>query len=258
MQKVVLVVPCFNEELRFDTRQFVALAKSAEVHLLLVDDGSTDGTRRVLNETRARAPDRIEVLGLDQNGGKAEAVRQGVLRAFDFTPSAIGYIDADLATPVEEILRLVSERETRNAAVVLGARVALLGHDIDRRALRHYAGRVFATAASAILHLPVYDTQCGAKIFRANESLRRAMSRRFVSRWAFDVELLGRLLTGSEGGEPVPREDFYEVPLQRWADIPGSKIRATHLVKVGFDLITIARELYPRRVLSAPVPPKKR
>lgn len=258
MEKVVLVVPCFNEAERFDTVQFVGLARSATTHLLLVDDGSKDGTLAVLENCRAQAPDRIDVLALAENSGKAEAVRQGVLRAFDFAPRAIGYIDADLATPPSEILRLIAELDERKAAVILGARVALLGHDIDRRALRHYSGRVFATLASAILHLPVYDTQCGAKIFRASDALRAAMTRPFVSRWAFDVELLGRLLTGSEGGTPVPREEFYEIPLQRWTDIPGSKVRASHMFKVGLDLVTIARELYPERALSVPGRRKKR
>src|SRR5204862_482251 len=83
-------------------------------------------------------------------------------RALDRGAEVVGYVDADLSTPVAEVARLLDEMEQRGVAVVMGARVALLGTAIQRRALRHYLGRLFATAASIILGLPVYDTQCGA------------------------------------------------------------------------------------------------
>jgi len=241
--RIILVVPCFNEEHRFLSDEFLTLARQPGYSLVLVDDGSSDQTKAVLERVAARSEGLIEVLALEKNRGKAEAVRLGLLRALERGPEVVGYIDADLATPVEEIIRLVGELFSRNAAAVLGSRVALLGHAIDRHAIRHYSGRVFATLASLILNLPVYDTQCGAKIFRASPSLRGALERRFISRWAFDVELIGRLLSGSP---PVSPRDLYEVPLLKWTDIPGSKVRPSHLVRVAVDLASIARELYPK------------
>ncbi|MDQ1419024.1 MAG: hypothetical protein QOJ52_986, partial [Acidimicrobiaceae bacterium] len=84
---------------------------------------------------------------------------------------------------------------------MLGSRIARLGSTIERTARRHLLGRVFATAASVALGCQVYDTQCGAKVFRVTPALTVALQRPFRSAWAFDVELQSRLLTG---GPSVP------------------------------------------------------
>ena len=86
----------------------------------------------------------------------------------------LGYFDADLATPPGELLRMLDLLERRpDLSFVLASRVALLGRRITRRARRHYLGRVFATFASIFLQIPVYDTQCGAKVFRASPAIGR-------------------------------------------------------------------------------------
>ena len=155
----------------------------------------------------------------------------------------VGYVDADLSTPVGEILRLLAELERRRAVVVMGARVALLGTTIRRQPHRHYLGRLFATAASVVLGLPVYDTQCGAKFFRATPTLGGALATPFRSRWIFDVELAGRLLLGAGGTPPLRAGDFLEVPLQQWTDVSGSKLGALHMMRAAWDLVVIAGEL---------------
>ena len=124
-----------------------------------------------------------------------------------------------------------------------GSRVALLGRTIERSALRHVLGRVFATGASLALGLPVYDTQCGAKVFRATPSLLLALERPFRSRWAFDVELLGRLLAGGEGVPPTDPARMVEVPLGEWRHVSGSKITLRQMIWAAFELALIAREL---------------
>src|SRR5262249_14604995 len=103
-----------------------------------------------------------------------------------------------------------------------------------RGRLRHYLGRVFATAASLILRLRVYDTQCGAKFFRAGPALAAALATPFSSRWAFDVELIGRLLC--EGLEPG---GFLEVTVHKWAVGGGSKLKAEPMLRSGLDLALI-------------------
>src|SRR6185437_8820913 len=175
MKQVALVVPCFNEEERLDPAAFVAArVEGVALELVFVDDGSTDGTRGVLEALRARHPDRVRVVAQPVNGGKAEAVRRGVLDAFERRPDAVGFWDADLATPLSELPLLVQVLQERpEVEIVFGSRVKLMGRRIERRPWRHYLGRIFATAASVALTLPVYDTQCGAKLFRATPAVAK-------------------------------------------------------------------------------------
>ena len=217
-----IVVPCFNEARRLDRDALLALATDPSVRLLFVDDGSTDDTGAVLRELSGESGD-VELLTLAKNEGKAEAVRLGMLDALAGSAPLIGYYDGDLATPPEELLRLVAALAAHpDVECVLGARVAMLGTAIERRPLRHYAGRLFASAASTALGVQVYDTQCGAKVFRSSAALRAAVKEPFRSRWAFDVELLDRLLRGGTGAPAVRREQLLEVPLQAWRDVSGS------------------------------------
>lgn len=216
-----IVVPCFNEERRLQPDGLLRLLNEPGIHLLLVDDGSSDGTLTSLKALRQREPGRINVLELPANKGKAEAVRAGLRKALACGSTIVGYLDADLATPPEEMLRLLSRLQQGTTQAVFGARVALLGRDIQRNPARHYLGRVFASISAVSLGLRVYDTQCGAKAFRATEELARALEKPFSSRWIFDVELISRLL--AEGIRP---EHFAEVPLRTWRDVKGSSLSA--------------------------------
>jgi dolichyl-phosphate beta-glucosyltransferase len=227
------VIPCFNEEHRLDVAQMASLA-DGKTRLLFVDDGSRDGTRALLERIAAADPSHLRVLALPVNGGKAEAVRAGMARAIDDGAAVVGYLDADLSTPIDEARRLAAVLDDKpGVAVVLGSRVSLLGRDIDRQPSRHYLGRVFATAASLGLGLRVYDTQCGAKVFRVTPSLRAALDEPFTSRWAFDVELLARLLRST------PPSAFEEVPLRAWRDVSGSKMTGSSMLRAGADLLRI-------------------
>ena len=205
------------------------------LELVFVDDGSSDGTARVLNDFADERP-RVSVLRFGHNRGKGEAVRAGMVRGVASGCDAVGYADADLATPVSELVRLVDVMDGAPAVdAVIGARVAVLGAQIQRRARRHYFGRVFATAASVVLRAPVYDTQCGAKVFRVVPALAGALEQPFASRWAFDVELLGRLMAA---GCAVVEE-----PLRAWRDVAGSKISVPAMVRSTFELFAIERRL---------------
>jgi glycosyltransferase involved in cell wall biosynthesis len=251
---VSIVVPCYNEARRFNRTAFSAFAAShPSVRLLFVDDGSTDDTASVLAGLAREFPDRIAVLTLTPNRGKAEAVRQGVLAMVRDGSDIVGYWDADLATPLDAIPVLVGELAAApGVEMVLGSRVQLLGRRIHRRAVRHYIGRVFATAASLTLGIPVYDTQCGAKVFRVTPATNRLFDEPFLSRWVFDVELLARRL---EGFTPAQRADvgslIVEYPLMRWEDVSGSKVRARDFV---LSLIGLARILWRYRIRARPAP----
>jgi dolichyl-phosphate beta-glucosyltransferase len=238
-----VVVPCHNEAARLDVPALRTLV-DAHTALVLVDDGSTDDTRAKLTSLRSAALHddphaRVDVVELNENAGKGEAVRAGLLHAIHAGAQVVGYLDADLAAPPREMTRLLdtlTHDDTLRAA--LGSRVALLGTHIERRALRHYLGRVFATAAALTLDLAVYDTQCGAKAFRVDDALRTALATPFSSRWVFDVELLARLL--HEGGP----DGIIEVPLEQWRDVRGGALHTRAMVGAGVDLARIfARRL---------------
>lgn len=244
----ILIVPCFNEAKRLNSEAFLQLARDAEVHLLFVDDGSTDATAEILQTLVANSAGRATWLQLPHNGGKAEAVRQGMLAAIERHATEIGFVDADLSTPPSEVERLLAELHARpEVQVLMGARVRLLGNAVERKIVRHYLGRIFATAASLTLALGIYDTQCGAKLFRVTPELQAALAEPFLSRWIFDVELLGRLAWGSPQIAPIPHSAFAEIPLQIWHDVAGSKLRPGHFVQAIGELAQVWLELRARR-----------
>lgn len=246
-QRPVLVVPCYNEEDRLAPERFHEFTSEADARILFVDDGSTDGTRAILGAACTRWPQRMRVLSLPRNVGKGEAVRRGLNSALREGAPIVGYADADLSTPPSELYRLLTELRAAGVSVVLGSRVALLGYDIQRSAVRHYLGRVFATFASSLLGLAIYDTQCGAKFFRSSDSLHCALAEPFVSRWSFDVELLGRLVIGSPAVNGLRTDQFLEVPLRTWYDVAGSKLKLKDMAAVTLDLYRIASDLERRR-----------
>lgn len=248
MPRTSIVVPCYNEAERLDVRAFQQFAESGVAHLVLVNDGSRDSTLGVLEQIRAAVPDNVTVVDLSPNGGKAEAVRRGMNEAMGTGADYVGFWDADLATPFNALQPFVDQLDsTPHLDVVIGSRVRLLGRTIERQASRHYAGRVFATAASLALRLPVYDTQCGAKLFRVTPRLKQALATPFLSKWVFDVELLARL--GANDGTYVPTRLFdtvYEYPLITWRDVAGSKLKMSDFAKSAVDLLKIYRR-YVRR-----------
>ncbi len=200
------------------------------------------------NHCRHPIPDKFSVLNFEQNQGKAEAVRRGMLGALDSHADYVGFWDADLATPLDTIPQFLDLAESRpELEIIMGSRVKLLGRKIERRTARHYIGRAFATATSMILGLAVYDTQCGAKLFRASSSLKALFAQPFVSRWIFDVEIIARLIQARRGKQlPQPEQVIYEFPLTEWRDVPGSKLGYGDFTRAAWELLQI-RNRYLRR-----------
>jgi glycosyltransferase involved in cell wall biosynthesis len=239
--RVQLVIPCFNESRRLPVDSFRGFRhQDVDCHFLFVDDGSTDGTGDLLKRLRGEEPSRFSVLSLEENRGKAEAVRLGLLKAVSLDTDLVGFWDADLSTPLSEIPRFLEVFESdEQVEIIMGARVRLLGRSISRNPARHYFGRVGATLISSSLGLAVYDTQCGAKLFRVTDRLPALFRDPFLSRWIFDVEILARYVR--EIGRDEAARRIYELPLLVWQDVEGSKVRSTDFLRALRDLWKIHR-----------------
>lgn len=265
MAHTIIVVPCFNEELRLSVDSFSSFVTAhADVQFLMVNDGSQDGTLRVLRKLNSEYPGRIQILNLQQNMGKAEAVRRGCCAALEQQPEYIGYWDADLAASLQAIMQFrdVLDR-CPEIQLVIGARIPLLGHAVARGLVRHCMGRLFARCAALILGLSIYDTQAGHKVFRVSDRLRQAFASPFHARWIFDVELLARWIGRRERTcLQQAQRTIYEFPLEAWRDVAGSKLKSSDFVRAFFELSTIGR-IYllasatgPGMIASDPISPQ--
>src|SRR5436305_9161764 len=242
MSRLLLVVPCYNEEKRLDVEAF----RNFDANFLFVNDGSRDGTLRLLESLRDSDPTRFDVLNLERNSGKAEAVRRGILAALERGAGLTGFWDADLATPLSELPAFLETFEARpEIAMVFGARVRLLGREISRHASRHYLGRFGATLISQTLGLAVYDTQCGAKLFRATGDTRHVFSTPFLSRWIFDVEVIARYVRLWR--RDLAARSIVEYPVRQWHDVKGSKLKSGDFARALRDLWRIRRAYKMKR-----------
>ena len=239
--RAVIIVPCYNEALRLPVDAFRAFRlEGHRIDFCFVNDGSTDNTLSVLHSLRAADPDRFAVIDLERNSGKAEAVRRGIVANFDSGADVVGFWDADLATPLEELNGFMKTLVDRpEIHMVFGARVRLLGRNISRNPARHYFGRVGATLISSTLGLAVYDTQCGAKVFRVEDAARKVFAEPFLSRWIFDVEIIARYV--KLWGRDTAARAIFEYPIATWKDVRGSKVKSSDFGRALRDLWKIRR-----------------
>lgn len=233
---IVLIVPCYNEEKRLDLEAFEEGAQG-EIQILFVDDGSKDNTVSRIQKFIAGKPN-LHLYSCAKNGGKAAAVREGMLYAIKdphlSQATWMGYWDADLATPLWEVPNMIKYAELYDSKVdsIWGSRVYRLGSKIVRSPHRHYLGRGFATLISFLLKVESYDSQCGAKLLR-REHIEAAFGESFLSNWIFDVEIMLRL----KGKQLV------EYPLRQWEDIPGSKVKIfREILRVFQDILKIRKK----------------
>jgi dolichyl-phosphate beta-glucosyltransferase len=237
--RVAIVVPCYNEEKRLDVSAFSGfLQRVPDVRMVFVNDGSRDATLSVLETLHTAHPDRVEVLSLSRNSGKAEAVRQGLAHATASGADFVGYWDADLATPleaIEDFLRVA--RRYSEIEVVYGARLQLLGHRVSRTLSRRIISRICVRMARLAVGLPIGDTQCGAKLLRNSAKLRQAVAQPFSAGWLFDVELFWRIAARTNSAHA-----FYEFPLPEWTEVPGSKVTGRAIRRAGLAMMRLIAE----------------
>lgn len=237
MQKTCIIIPCYNESERLDFIAFdTFLNNETRVDFLFCNDGSTDNTAGLIEKFCLKHPERVKLFNMPENSGKAEAVRCAMLQVcnnkeIDF----VGFWDADLATPLNEITHFLSYLDQTNKTMAIGSRMKRLGAVVERKRSRHLLGRIFSTFSSIILKLPVYDTQCGAKIF--NRELGFLFEEKFITSWLFDVEIIARYRNNK--GIQGALNDIVEVPVNAWMEKGGSKLKLTHMIKVPLELLNI-------------------
>lgn len=245
----VLVVPCYNEACRWKSDYWAALLRLGGIHWLFVDDGSTDETFLLAQQTCALGS--ADAIRAPRNGGKAEAVRIGLKCALDSRSHggvSVGFMDADGAFDVSDIERLLTvfrqrTSETNTVDAVWSARIALAGRDIRRSQFRHYMGRAVATFIAAGEPNIPYDTQSGLKFFVPSQALGECLGEPFETRWLFEIELLNRWQAKTQSPMRI-----WEEPLDSWMDVPGSKIAARETVRIARELYIIKRQqVYARR-----------
>ena len=235
--RTCIVIPCYNEAAWLKKAEFTAfLHQTTDIDLCFVNDGSKDDSEAALRSLVAIMPERMNLVSYPDNQGKAEAVRRGMLYVAGLNIyDAVAFADADLATPLEEIKRLIDifmrEKQT---VLVMGSRIERMGIVIQRKLYRHFTGRIFAGIVSLMFHLNAYDTQCGAKVF-ASGIIQEAFAEPFLSHWLFDIEILLRLRNSHDDYNSI----IHEIPLDVWVEQGDSKIRFSHLLKMPMQLAKI-------------------
>jgi glycosyltransferase involved in cell wall biosynthesis len=216
LSSLSIVIPAYNEKTRLPTSldsvlSYLSQQPWSPVELIVVDDGSTDGTEAVVEEYRKEHP-QVRLLSNPGNRGKGYAVRRGML---DAKGDWVLFSDADLSAPIEELGALVAAAGEHNADVVIGSRAldrSLIGMHQSR--FRENAGRLFNLAMRLIVGLPFWDTQCGFKLF-ASKAASEVFRRTRLDGFGFDVEAL--FVARKLGFRVV------EVPV-RWNHVAGTKV----------------------------------
>ena len=236
---VGVVIPCYNEEERLLSNQFLSfINKNSGYHLCFVNDGSTDATFDVLKSLRKGREDYITVYNCKKNGGKAEAVRLGMLHLANYNGlDYIGFLDADLSTDLSDFDDLVSTIEKSNYKIVSGSRITRMGANIAKESARQIISLSIDFGIRKRLSMQFKDTQCGAKIFE-KDVIQLIFKDKFITRWLFDVEIFMRMKRHFKISKV--KELICEKPLKRWVHVDGSKLSMKDSLKIILQLAKIA------------------
>ena len=210
------------------------MLESKEIHVIFVDDGSTDSTHiRLASEFKDF--DNFEILRLNQNVGKSNALRVGMLRALEIDFPYIGTFDADGAISPTDLLTALSICKLNpDSHLVSGARILLAGSDVSRNNFRRWTGRIIATIIATILRIQIYDPQSPCKVYRASV-LENNLGDEFRTRWFVDTEIILRSKrSNSESCKVV------EFPVVTWRDVEGSHLSILQALRVANEI----RKLY--------------
>ena len=237
-----IVVPLYNEEMRFNVNHWETITDTNKFDFLFVNDGSTDNTNLVLS--KLNNPN-VHVLSLQRNVGKSEAIRAGLLYAKTQSTSTVrllGYLDSDAAFNALEVKDILERAEQIFYDFGLDAlwmsRVKLAGRKIERGAVRHFIGRLIASFLGRGIPEFPYDTQCGFKLFKSSPLLFEVLNTKFQTRWFVDLEILSHIMN-----EKSDLISIREMPLENWREVENSRIRLRSFLSISLEILTIRRTL---------------
>jgi dolichyl-phosphate beta-glucosyltransferase len=231
VSSISIVIPAYNEEKRLPRSldsilQYLATRVFQKVEILVVDDGSADGTAALV-DGYTRADSRIRLLRNPGNRGKGYSVRHGMLEAGG---DWILFSDADLSAPIEDLDTLLKGAERAKAQVAIGSRAvnrSLVG--VRQPLWRELTGRAFNVLMRMVTGLPYRDTQCGFKLYR-REAARAVFSRQKLDGFSFDVE---DLMIARQLGIPA-----VEIAVH-WNNVEGTTVGTLQGFRSFIDLAKI-------------------
>jgi dolichyl-phosphate beta-glucosyltransferase len=231
------VVPFFNETSRWSPEYWNSL-QYKNIFLFFVDDGSTDYTVDLL-ATVSHA----HLIKLEKNIGKAEAVRFGIYTALNSGRNfqVVGFLDADGAFEASEVIGIIEDAPyifAKGFQAIWASRVKLSGRSISRTNLRHLIGRIIAAFFSTSFGDFPYDSQCGFKLYRVDDRMKKSFLYESQTRWFFELEHLANY-----GVQNRRLLKIWEVPLMSWADIKGSKIYSTQSIIIIREILLVYKKL---------------
>jgi glycosyltransferase involved in cell wall biosynthesis len=251
--KMAMVVPCYNEEKRFKLESWNELISATnEVEWIFVNDGSTDNTKKLLEEIKKYSS--ASVIHLPINAGKAEALRIGFIEAISKNCQVMGMIDADDSFKIEEVLKYIKRFQVQSEWISFGeyyaaifmARNTTFKGLLESRILGRLIGLTISKMNRMAWPQLPKDTQCGFKFFKRNESFVSAMNQPFLQPWFFEIELLIRCSTGTSANLHIR-----EVSLDFSANVEGSKTNRLNLLSTGKQVIMIFLRIIAFRLRSA-------
>ncbi|AXT56777.1 glycosyltransferase family 2 protein [Aquimarina sp. MMG015] len=237
--KTGIIIPCYNEEKRLNVTAFKKfISKENDYHLCFVNDGSKDNTLKVLQEIKEVNPAKVSIVDMKKNGGKAAAVRAGSRYLYSFVEiDYIGFIDADLSTDFEDFGDLLKTLKTNNELnFVFGSRAKNASEAIEKDKIRSLLSKVINILIVLIVGLSIDDTQCGAKVYKA-ELVPIVFAESFMSKWLFDVEMFIRMK--KYFGKEQTARSIFEQPLKKWVHMDDSKIGLKDSLEIPYKLFSI-------------------
>ena len=243
--KTYVVVPMYQEELRFDVDYFNQLLQIPNTHWLLIDDGSTDKTLELMNELKSRFVN-LEIKSNSINKGKTVSILDSyryLINSLGASEFNLAYLDGDGAFGISDIKRIILMGETAqfksNYFAIYSSRLRISGRDIRRKTSRHLIGRLIVGILRLRFGNLPYDTQCGFKLYLNIPTLNLLLQEPFRSKWFFDIELIK--FSRKLKPELTDKLKIWEEPLNNWRDVKGSKLSFKSAPRLIFEMLDLIK-----------------